>query len=269
MIILRLKCNIYKLLIFLESKSTPHSIINNQHLTEVYCKMQPPVCSMGCKEFCNRYIPGFQRKQIFNAFRKLQNAIEQNCKIVELINLRIVKKSNGKFETFPLYRLVINNKSKKVCRLFFMNTLGITNDRLNAILVSENYSWYCFKETALKASRPQPVTVVPMKSSNFITNSLNLLEKDYNLFEDENDSNTSTVSGIEMERVLNYIKGVPRVISSHKISGGKRRLFETTIDVVSMHKMYCKKCNASNAVHPPCTIKQFKKIYNMYMKTFS
>lgn len=252
-----------------ESKSTPQSIKDNQHLREVYRELQPGACSSECKEFCYFCITGPQRKQIFKEFHKLQTAVDQNCKIVELINLRIVKKSNGKFETFPSYNLVIDNKFVKVCRLFFINTLGITDDRLDAVLMPDNYSWYSIKETALNTNQPQPATVVQMEpSTSFVTNSSGILKKDNNLFEDESELNIEDITSVEFERVVNYIKDIPRVLSVHKSRDGKKMLFETTVDTNSMHKAYSEKYNTTNIGRPPCTLNQFRKIYNLYMKSF-
>lgn len=231
------------------------------------------MCVPECENLCNYCIPDPLRKQVFEIFRTIPSITEQNCEIAQLVKLRIVKRANGKFESCPFYYLMTDNNLVKVCRLFFMRTLGITELRLEGILEPNHYSWYSDKETALKANMPpylepsvidnQPLT------SDFMKSTSNVLEKDYNLFENENNSDDSTeaVSKEVFENIINYIKTVPRILSAYRYNDVSRQCFETSVTSECMYAAYSQNCIESNTV-PLCTRRQFSKIYNKYMKTF-
>jgi len=228
------------------------------------------MCLPECENLCNYCIPDAQRKQVFEIFRTIPTTTEQNCEIARLVKLRIIKRANGKFESCPSYFLMTDNNLVKVCRLFFMRTLGITELRLNGILEPDHYSWYSDKETALKANMPpfrEPLVID--KLTDFMKNSSNVLKKDYNLFENESDSDDSTeaVSKEVFENIINYIKTVPRILSAYRYDDVNRQCFETSVTSECMHAAYSQRCIESNTV-PLCTRRQFKKIYNKYMKTF-
>ncbi|XP_025206733.1 uncharacterized protein LOC112602713 isoform X2 [Melanaphis sacchari] len=264
-----------KILKLLKKKNTfgiPESIIYNQDLIECYGEMLPPYCDQDCQFICYYSIPGPERRQIYKEFQMLHNATEQNCKITQLVQLRMAKKSDNTFESCPIYHFIRNKKSIKVCRTFFMNTLGITERRLDAILKSTNYSWYSDRDTALKANQPKQVHVInePILMTDFMKESLKPLDKDYNLYESESDSEVSLedVPFKEYEQVFLYMKGIPRVLSSYQMPGTfKKHFFETSICLEYMYKSYSEDF-IKNKTPPPYTKRQFKKIYNQYMKTF-
>lgn len=240
--------------------------MNTEALTESYGEMLLPNCEIGCQELCYYSIPGPQRRYIFKEFQSMDSVTEQNCKIAQLVQLRLVKKEDNSFESYPSYYLIINNKSVKVCRLFFMNTLGIPERRLDAILNPTHYSWFSDKESALKARQPEQVKVIsePMVATDFVKKSLIPLKKDYNLYESESDSEVSldNVPTKEYEKVFLYMKSIPRMLSSNT-----NLSFETSINLDFMYKSYSENY-IKNKVPPPYTKRQFKKIYNQYMKTF-
>lgn len=251
---------------------TPESIIYNQDLTECYGEMLPPNCDQECQLICYYTIPNHLRREIYKEFMLLHNVTDQNCMITQLVQLSMAKKRDGSFESCPSYHLIMNKELIKVCRKFFMNTLGITEQRLNAILKPVNYSWYSDRDTALKANQPKKVKVIneTTVTTDFMKESLILLDKDYNLYEPESDSEVSleNVCVDEYERVLLYMKGIPRVLSSYQIPGElKKQFFETSISLEYMYKKYSENY-LRKKISPPYTLRQFKKIYNQYMKTF-
>lgn len=199
--------------------------------------------------------------------------LEQNCKITELVQLRTIKKENNTFESSPLYNFILNKKSVKVCQTFFINTLGISKLRINAILEPVNYSWYSDRETALKSNQSNCVKIIsePNELTDFVKESLKMLEEnDYNVHESESytEDIVDDLSSEECEKVIKYIKSVPRVLSSCKIPGEvNRQFFETSINYEYMYKTYSENYIKENQL-PPCNKRQFKKIYNKYMKTF-
>jgi len=202
----------------------------------------------------------------------MYNVIEQNCKIVELVNLRMIKKEDCKFESCPLYNLMMNSNLIKVCRTFFMNTLGISERRLDAVLNPINYTWYSDRDAALKVNQSKQLKVIgeSMVMTDFIKESLKLLEKDYNLYDPDSDTEVSldNVSSEEYEKVFLYMKGIPRVLSSYHLHNEpKKQLFETSVCSDYMYKTYSENY-IRNQIPPPYTKRQFKKIYNQYMKTF-
>lgn len=232
--------------------------------------MLPPYCS--CLLTCYYSIPGPQRKEIHKEFHMSHNVTEQNCNIVQLIKLRMIKKEDDTFESCPIYHLLMNDELVKVCRTFFLNTLGIPEQRLDAILKPINYSWYSDRETALKANLPKQAIVIdePIIMTDFMRESLKPLNKDYNLYEPESDPEVSLedVPFEEYEKVIAFLKSVPRVLSSYQYPGEVRKqYFETSICLEYMYKMYSENY-IRNKIPPPYTIRQFKKIYNRYMKTF-
>ncbi|XP_022182300.1 uncharacterized protein LOC111042111 isoform X2 [Myzus persicae] len=249
----------------------PESIIYNQDLTECYGEMLPPYCDQDCKLLCFYSMSASIRRQIYKEFQML-NATEQNCKIAQLVQLRMSKKKDNTFESCPTYRFIWNKVPTKVCRTFFRNTLGISEHRLEAILNPINYSWYSDRDIALKANQPQQINVIsePVVMTDFMKESLIPLDKDYNLFEPESDPDVSleNVPFKEYEQVLLYMKGIPRVLSSYKIPGTlKKHYFETSVCSEYMYKTYSENF-IKNKTPPPYTKRQFKKIYNEYMKTF-
>lgn len=232
-----------------------------------------PNCEEGCQDLCYYSIPNLQRRYIFKEFQMLDSATEQNCKIAQLIQLRMIKKENT-FESRPSYYLVMNNRSIKVCHLFFRNTLGIPECRLKAILNPINYSWYSDRETALEANVPNQVKIVsePIVMTDFAKTSLILLNKDYNLFEPENDTegevSLESMPLEEYRKVFLFLKSIPRVLSWHQINKeSKKQCFESSICLDFMYNTYTDQY-IRNKTTPPCTKFQFKTIYNQYMKTF-
>ncbi|XP_008185298.1 uncharacterized protein LOC100167907 isoform X2 [Acyrthosiphon pisum] len=263
-----------KILQLLEKNHTdgiPESIIYNQDLTECYGEMLSPCCDQDCQLICYYSMPGPDRRQIYKEFQML-NATEQNCKITQLVQLRISKKKDSTFESCPTYRFIWNKSSVKVCRTFFKNTLGISDNRLDAILKPINYSWYSDRDVALKANQPRQLNIInePVIMTDFMKESLIPLEKDYNSYEPESEPEVSleNVPFKEYENVFLYMKGIPRVLSSYKIPGTlKKHFFETSIRLEYMYKSYSENF-IRNKTPPPFTKRQFKKIYNQYMKTF-
>lgn len=252
---------------------TPKSIIFNKDLTECYGEMLPPYCNPDCQLICFHSIPGPQRKEIYNEFQMLDNVTEQNCKIVKLTELRSVKKGET-FGNCVSYYLMMNKNQKliKVCRTFFINTLGITEPRLDAILEPINYSWYSDRDTALKANLPHQAKVVTDESvsmTDFIKESSLLLNKDYNLFEPDSDTEVSleNVSVEEYEKATLFVKSVPRVLCASEMTlEMKKYYFEASICVENMYKIYSESY-IRNKTPPPFTELQFKKMYNLCMKT--
>lgn len=233
--------------------------------------MLPPYCSPDCQLFCFHSIPGPQRKEIYNEFQMLHYVTEQNCKIAELTELRSVKKGET-FKNCVSYNLMMNKKLIKVCRTFFINTLGITEHRLDAILEPINYCWYSDRDTALKANLQKPAKVVTDESvsmTGFIKESSLLLNKDYNLFEPDSDTEVSleNLSIDEYEKATTFMKSIPRVLSASEMTPEmKKYYFETSICVENMYKMYSESY-VRNETPTPFTELQFKKIYNQCMKT--
>jgi len=233
--------------------------------------MLPPYCDQNCQLKCYYSIPGPQRRAIFNEFNKLQNVIEQNCKIAQLVQLVIVENVESNFERFLTCHLTMNKESVKVCRLFFINTLGISEHRLDAILKPVNYNWYLNSDAALKANIPKEATIINEQIiiTNFLKESLKLLDKDYNLYVPESDTeiDLENVPSQEQEKVLMYIKSIPRILCVPKFPGDiKKQLFETSICMGYMYKTYSENY-IKNKIPPPYTKRQFTKIYNQYMKS--
>lgn len=234
--------------------------------------MLPAYCDSNCQFMCYYSIPSPQRRQFYEEFQMLPNVTEQNCKITQLVQLRMIRKGDSSFESCPIFHLIINNKLVKVCRTFFKNTLGISEHRIDAVLKPINYSWYSDRDTALSINEPKNLNVInePIEMTDFIKESLIPLDKDYNLYEPESDTEVSldNVPIEEYEKVILYMKGIPRVLSSYQIPGelGKQ-YFETSICLEYMYKMFSENY-LKNKIPPPYTKRQFKKIYNQYMKTF-
>ncbi|XP_026812619.1 uncharacterized protein LOC113553471 [Rhopalosiphum maidis] len=252
-------------------EETPESIIYDQALTECYGEMLPPYCDPKCQLKCYYSVPGPQRKEMFNQFHKLQNVTEQNCKIAQLVQIVMVENLESNFERSVTCHLTMNKESVKVCRVFFINTLGISEHRLDAILKPVNYSWYSNRDTALNANHPKQSKVISEQIliTNFMKESLKLLDKDYNLYVPESDTeiNLENVPSEEQEKVLMYIKSIPRILCVPKIPGDfKKQLFETSICMGYMYKTYSENY-IRNKIPPPFTKRQFKKIYNKYMKS--
>lgn len=249
----------------------PESIICNQDLTECYGEMLPPYCNPDCQLTCFYSIPGPQRREIYNEFHMLPNVTEQNCKIAELIELRSIKKVETS-KSCVSYHLMMNKKFVKVCQTFFINTLGISERRIDAILKPINYSWYSDKDTALRVNVPKREKLVTNESvimTDFINESSILLNKDYNLFEPESDTNVSfdNLSIDEYEKAMSFMQSIPRVVSACQMTiESKKRYFETSICLENMYKMYSEHF-IRNKSPPPFTELQFKKIYNQCMKT--
>lgn len=234
--------------------------------------MLPPDCSQDCQLQCYYTISGPMRRKIFNGFYSLQDVTAQNCEITQLVKLRMVKKGSSTFEGCPSYNLLLNNELVKVCRLFFMNTLGIPENRIDSVLKSKNYIWYSDKDTALKANQPKYPKLIKETGvmTDFLKESLMLLDKDYSLYEPESDTEISldNVSVEEYEKVLLLLKSIPRVLSSYNNSKhGNKIFFETSICLDHMYTSYSMNY-LKNHTPPPYTKRQFKKIYNKYMKKF-
>jgi len=155
--------------------------------------------------------------------------------------------------------------------MFFINTLGISENRLNAVLKPVSYNWYSNTDTALKANQLTQAKVISEQIiiTDFTKESLKLLDKDYNLYEPESDTEVSleNVSLDEQEKVLQYIKSIPKVLSALSIPGDiRKQMFESSICVEFMYKTYSENY-IRNKIPPPYTKRQFKKIYNQFMKS--
>lgn len=234
--------------------------------------MLPAYCDSNCQLMCYYSIPSPHRREAYNEFKMLQNVTQQNCTITQLVQLRMVRKGDSGFESYPTYHLIINNKLVKVCRTFFKNTLGIPEHRIDAVLNPINYSWYSDRDTALNTNQPKHINVISeqIEMTDFIKESLAPLDKDYNLYEPECNTEVTldNVPYEEYEKVILYMKGIPRVLSSYHIPEEQRKqYFETSICLEYMYKMYSENY-LRNRIPPPYTKLQFKKIYNQYMKTF-
>lgn len=271
LLVLALCMSIYYIILFYIYcfPGIPESIYS-QDLSSCFGEMLPPYCN--CPLTCYYSIPGPQRKEIYKEFNMSHNVTEQNCNIVQLIKLRMIKKEDDTFESFPKYHLLMNDELVMVCRTFFLNTLGIPEQRLDAILKPINYSWYSDRDTALKVNLPNQIIIIdePIIMTDFMKESLKSLNKDYNLYEPESDPEVSLedVRFEEYEKVIAFLKSVPRVLSSYQYPGEiRKQYFETSICMEYMYKMYSENY-IRNRTPPPYTIRQFKKIYNRYMKTF-
>lgn len=234
--------------------------------------MLPPDCSPDCQLQCYHLLPGPMRRKIFNGFYSLQDVTAQNCEITQLIQLRMIKKGNNTIESCPSYNLLLNNKLVKVCRLFFMNTLGIPENRIDSVLKPSNYIWYSDKDTALQANQPKFPKLLTKTGvmTDFLKESLILLDKDYNSYELESDTEISldNVSVENYEKVLLFLKSIPRVLSSYKNPKQDSKIFfETSICLDHIYTTYSMNY-LKNQTPPPYTKQQFKRIYNEYMKTF-
>jgi len=155
--------------------------------------------------------------------------------------------------------------------MFFINTLGISENRLDAVLKPASYSWYSNSDNVLKANQPKQAKVISEQktTTNFMKESLKLLDKDYNLYEPESDTEVSleNVSSEEQEKALTYIKSIPKILSKPNIAGNlKKQMFVSSICVAYMYKTYSENY-IRNKIPPPYTKRQFKKIYNQYMKS--
>lgn len=249
----------------------PDSVCDRD-LTEFYGEMLPPYCEPNCRLICYYSIPSPQRLEIFNEFREMHDVTEQNCKLTELIKLRMIKKQDGTFERCVSFHLIMRKEWVKVCQSFFMNTLGIPECRLNAILKPSNYSWFSDKDTATKANLPTQINYViePTFVTDFMKQSFALLDKDYNLFvpDTEPDVSLDNVPTEEYKEVFKFIKSIPRVLSTYQRTGELENLhFETSVCTEYMYKTYSEPY-IKNQIPPPYTQRQFKKIYNQYMKNF-
>jgi len=183
----------------------------------------------------------------------------------------MVENVESDFERCLTFHLTMNKEPVKVCRMFFINTLGISELRLDAVLKPASYSWYSNIDTALKANQLTQAKVISEQTiiTDFMKESLKLLDKDYNLYEPESDTEVSLedVSSEEQEKVLLYIKSIPKVLSLPNIPGDVRKqMFESSICVAYMYKTYSENY-IRNKIPPPYTKRQFKKIYNQYMKS--
>ncbi|KAL5233044.1 hypothetical protein ACI65C_000454 [Semiaphis heraclei] len=249
----------------------PESIIYDQDLTECYGEMLPPYCDPNCQLNCYYSVPGPQRREIFNQFQMLQDVTEQNCKITELVQLVMIENLESDFERCLTFHLTMNKESVKVCRMFFINTLGISEHRLNAVLKPVSYNWYSNTDTASKANQLTQAKVISeqINITDFMKESLKLLDKDYNLYEPESDTEVSleNVSLDEKEKVLQYIKSIPKVLSVPSVPGDiRKQMFESSICVEYMYKTYSEDY-IRNKIPPPYTKRQFTKIYNQFMKS--
>lgn len=237
--------------------------------------MLPPICDPDCKKLCNCVLTDFQRKKIFNHFHDSINTTEQNHVIVQLIKLCSTKKANGKFETRPLFHLSLENKRIPVCETFFINTLGITKNRVDAILMPDNYTWFSSKANVINSYKlPFSDKHVVDKSqlTDFAKNSLALLKPEEKLFELETPSealiNVDEIPFEVIKTVLTYIKSIPRVLTMYKYpESDKSQCFEVSIRSEFMYNNFSQPYIKSNT-KPPCTKGEFKKIYNKYMRGF-
>lgn len=244
----------------------PESIIYDVNLGESVGKMLPPRCDSSCQLLCYCKIPEPERVKIYEKFNLLSCITEQNCEIAQWLQVRIVKRTSGSFDCCPTYRLQMGEEIVTVCRSFFLNTLGITIKRLNAILNPVNYNWYYNKKKALKVNEPVEVDLnsEPTVITDFMKESLKMLDKDYNMFIPDYlpDVSLDEIPSNEYQNIMSYIQSVPRVLTSHN-----RTFFETSINVEFMYKSYSEKY-LLNKEPPPCTKRQFIKIYNQLMKKF-
>lgn len=262
-------CIFYKCIYYDFFLGTPESIMFNSNLTETYGEMLPPYCTSECTLLCYYCIPGPERREIYKEFYKSPNVSEQNWKITQLVQLNVITVNDGSLKSCPSYSLIMDKESINVCRTFFINTLGITERRLDAVLIPFNYNWYFDRNNIILANKPKQFTEEPI-ITDFIRNSLPPLMKDYDLYEPESDEEVSlnNVPDTEYENVINYIKSIPRVLSRYNDDKtNKSQCFETSICVEYMFKTYSETYIKNNTA-PPYTRRQFKKIYNQYMKNF-
>lgn len=246
--------------------------MSNKYLTQHYGEMLPPYCDPTCQLNCYYSVPGPQRREIFEEFHHMvHNVIDQNCYIAQFVKLKTVKKNDSTFEHRPSYYLSIRHLPINVCRTFFINTLGISENRLDAILDPINYSWFSDRDTLLKAIEPKQEQIEkPIIITDFMKSSLDYLKKIENLCEIESDSEVSleNVPVEEYEKVLSCLKGTPRVLSSIPfLDKPQKQYFDTSICAEFIYKNYSENY-IRNKTKPPFTNRQFKKIYNHYMKSY-
>ncbi|XP_060880582.1 uncharacterized protein LOC132952322 [Metopolophium dirhodum] len=188
----------------------------------------------------------------------------------------------------------------KVCKTFFAHTLGLPDSRLEALLEPHTFEWFsrhrdCGRSFGDRDSddcgngdvdddgdydddyehrrRRYAVTTFgdndEIPCSDFVLNSRKHLNKNNSAFVEETDSDVEVyldeIPHSVYNNVIRHIQTIPRVVSTWISQENKQETlkFECSINCRSLYLNYLKK---SKKIKNKVNEKQFKKIYNRYVK---
>lgn len=196
----------------------------------VQARKMKPVCNTECFYSCTQNFSETDRANIFQKFWALTDKDKQTfyCKFVkkEALKRKRVKESDKKKNTFS-YSLGSNENIHRVCKLFFLNTLGISAKRI----------YYCFQNMVDKSSEiPMPLRKGKSRS-NFI--------------EDE-----------RVEQVIQHIRSFPTVDSHYCRASTSRQYLSADLSITKMYALYVEQ-QPSNPVSERFYRDQFNHNFNL------
>ncbi|XP_050427836.1 uncharacterized protein LOC126837901 [Adelges cooleyi] len=268
--------------------TAPNSVLMDGDLIESYDCQLDASCDADCELSCRTTVPEIDRLTAFRKFRQMADVrIAQNafiCASVEVhprdTAVAADSDADGLYcDDLTDYRTVdywLGDQIKlKVCKTFFAGTLAVPGSRLDAVLKPETYQWFRKHLVTTSYSAGQQLQMVQGDAADnmsdealtdFVLESRKQLDKDYGAFVEECDSDADVNMSSVYQKVVAHIQSVPRVISSWKdLDGGdsKTVYFETSVDYTEMYANYM--INSAGD-RKTVSLKQYKKIYNNYMK---
>ncbi|XP_025416561.1 uncharacterized protein LOC112687829 [Sipha flava] len=271
--------------------AAPDPVLFNVDLVALYDRMLDADCDEDCDLDCVATVTETERWEAYDKFRDVVEArVAHNlylCKCIELKQRTVDVEDNIIEETTEFW---LDDKMKvKVCKTFFTRTLGLPDARLNALLEPDTFEWFSrYKHLLIDHTvtvmavtavdnhdrdvdeeRTKRYCGIEQPCSEFVLNSRKYLEKNSLSFVKETDSDldedSEDIVPSVFNSVVNQIQSIPRVVSTLINPENDKEVlrFESSINYKYMYLHYLKQSKKNKN---KLSEKQYKKIYNQYMK---
>ncbi|CAH1107724.1 unnamed protein product [Psylliodes chrysocephalus] len=190
-------------------------------------KVLPPCDSAKCKYKCTKSICDADRRELFQKFYRLcdktlqREYLARNIERIEPKNEKVYKKR----QITCAYYFTTNNRKIRVCKLFFRNTLNISNNSIDTVLKKKNeFDFLTPEKRGTHSNRANKVDDALVKG------------------------------------VFDHINCFPRTESHYCRSSTSKEYLEGSLNISIMYRLYKEKCLET---HQPFVKEHFyKEIFN-------
>lgn len=190
-------------------------------------KVLPPCDSAKCKYKCTKNICDADRRELFQKFYRLcdktlqREYLARNIERIEPKNEKVYKKR----QITCAYYFTTNNRKIRVCKLFFRNTLNISNNSIDTVLKKKNeFDFLTPEKRGTHSNRANKVDDALVKG------------------------------------VFDHINCFPRTESHYCRSSTSKEYLEGSLNISIMYRLYKEKCLET---HQPFVKEHFyKEIFN-------
>lgn len=190
-------------------------------------KVLPSCDNKKCQYRCTEKISEADRTELFQKFYRLGNKtlqreyLARNIERIQPKNEKVYKKR----KIICAYYFTTNNQKIRVCKLFFKNTLNISNNSIDTVLKKKNeFDFLTPEKRGTHSNRANKV-------------------------------NDSLVKGI-----IDHVNSFPRTESHYCRSSTSKEYLEGSLNISMMYRLYKEKCQESN--EPFVKEHFYKEVFN-------